>query len=164
MKIQQTLLGSLLICSAPLAPADSAAEGPLALTATQMDQITAGQSTPLTAAAEAVADAIGQFTETGTNAGAWIIENDPANAPSSATTYLTVTTASGNAVATGPGAQSAVSTSVVNDQPFPDDSVVSTSAQYATTILGTTIAFQSQMSTSGNSVYFFNNPWARFGN
>ena len=155
-----TLLFSLMFFAAPFAVAESGTEGPLALTGAQMDQITAGQSAVPTAAAAALADATGSFTEVGTNAAGWVIAN---RVPGMAPTYVTVTTASGNAVASGPGAQSSVSTSMVNEQSVPDDSIVSTAVQHSITVLGTTIAFESQMKMGGNSIYYFNNPPAIFG-
>lgn len=163
MMIRKALFTSFLCCSTPLTLSQSAiAAGPFALSAAQMDAITAAQAPAPTAAAAALADAIGQFAESGTYVGAWITENRPAGLPPSATTYLTVTTASGNAVATGPGSQSSVSTSTVNEQPFPDDSTISTTVQHASTILGTTIAFESEMKMGGYPIYFFNNPRALF--
>lgn len=163
MKKISTLLSSVVLGTAPFVFAGLGNASPLALTGAQMDAVTAGQVTTPTAAAAALVDATGEFVEIGTNAAAWVVAHHPTGFPSSATTYLTVTTASANSVAKGQGAQSSVSTSTVNEQPVPDDSVVSTKLQHSTTILGTTIQFESEMKTGGNPIYFFNNPRALFG-
>lgn len=155
---------SVLCCAASIAFAQSLAADPLSLSMEQMDQITAGQAAVAAAAASALASAQGDFTVMGTSAKSSVGALQPLGQPSSQTVYVAVNSASANATAQGPGSQTSVSVSGSNEQPVPDDSVIGTTVQSSQTVLGTTIAFKTQVSFGSlGSIYFLRNPRAMFG-
>jgi hypothetical protein len=139
--------------------AQSDADGPLALNAAQMDNVTAGQLPVPVVTASALANATGQYTMSGTQTATWVSGGaSPGSFTSALAPYITATDASSGANATGPDAQSSAMVGSVNEQPFPDNSVLTSTIQYSNTFLGMTIAFQSTMKFGGAAVYWFKAP------
>jgi hypothetical protein len=157
------ILSSMMFCATPCALAQADMDGPLVLSATQMDNVTAGQVGTPVAAASALADAQGQFTLVGTQAVSSVTAVQPAGQPPSQVIYVTLNSASANAAAQGADSQTSTSITGVNQQPVPSDSVFGTTVQNTKTVLGATIAFKTQIQMGGNPIYFLLNPGARFG-
>lgn len=155
------LLGGVLIGASCAVSAETS--DAVALSVEQMDSVTAGQvGTPI-AAASALAAAQGQFTLTGTRAYSSVTAVQPSGQPPSQVLYVTVNSASVNAAAQGADSQTSASVAGANEQPLPDDSVFGTTIQSSQTVLGATIAFQTQVKMGGNPIYFLLNPRALFG-
>ena len=162
MNRMTTLLSSVMFCAAPFATVQAGTDGAFALTPAQMDAVTAGQASSLTAIATAYADAVGRLAQTRINTAtaAWV--NESPGQPT-ATLGATVTTAEGFAVGTGSSGQSQVFTSTVNEQPLPDHSVVGTTIQWNINIGGVTMGVDSQVKVGGHPLYWFNQAFAPYG-
>jgi hypothetical protein len=70
--------------------------------------------------------------------------------------YTAVTSASTAATASGPEAESSVGYSTINQLPFPAFSVLTNTVEYSVSVLGTTVAFRSDVSVGGAAIGWLN--------
>ena len=124
------------------------ADGPVPLTARQMDAVTAAGPVAPTAATQALADATGIYVMTSTNVKSYVRAHEPPDGyPRYAASYVTVTSGTATAASVG-GPQKSFSTSVesVNEQP---GTTFGASINRTVRGLSSEITIQSQMQFGG---------------
>ena len=157
MKSGVLIITSLLVSHPFVAAADSADEGPFELTEAGMDAVTAGSiSVPPSAAVNALADATGDLTITGTSAGTFIQNSPVPLAFGSAPAW--VTAVGGTATATSIGPTSGRSTDIVTTPEVAAAAAINPYAatiNWTRTILGTEISAFAQVAPGGPLLDFF---------
>lgn len=149
------VLGCVLLGTSPTILAGSGTDEAIALSAGQMDAITAGavMSGPIPLAVVLVnASATGTYANTATDARSGVTLSDPAGLPAIANTYATVT--SGTAVAMGSGGSDNsynTQVSTINQQPYPN--ALGNTAKSTITVGNTQITMESTVYFGGGVIY-----------